>query len=324
MGKDNSPRVLVIGGANVDLRGRPQAPFIPGTSNPGTVHRHPGGVGRNIATNLARLGVEVVFLSAVGDDEPGRYLLERTAAAGVDVSRVLVIPQQPTAAYLAMLDENGSLVAAISDMRILENLTPEYIEGHRDEIERAQAVLFDANLSPQAMASAVSLARGSKKFLAAAAVSRPKAPRLIPHLSSLDLLFCNKSEAEVLAEAMIGGVSEAVEVATKLVGTGVGFCVITVGEKGAAYATAEESGHNPARPAVVADTTGAGDALAAAVLFGFLIRLSIGEALNLGLVAAHLTVQTPETTSPELSLKRLQEMVREVAQDEKRRGDDSA
>lgn len=313
MGKERPLRIVVIGGANVDLRGKPQEPLLIATSNPGTVHRRPGGVGRSIAENLARLGAEVVLLSAVGDDEPGHYLLQATAAAGVDTNQVLVVPQQNTATYLAILDEKGTLAAAISDMRVLEDLTPEYIKGQRDEIEKAQAVLFDANLSPAAMETIVSLAKGGKKFLAAAAVSRPKAPRLIPYLSSLDLLFCNRSEAEALAGVVISGESGAGEAARKLVETGVGFCAITMGEKGVVYATAGENGYIPARPVAVVDTTGAGDSLAAAVTFGILsTELSAAEALRLGLAAAHLTVQTAETTSPELSLKRLQEIAREV------------
>ncbi|MDP2775936.1 MAG: PfkB family carbohydrate kinase, partial [Nocardioides sp.] len=76
--------VVVVGGANVDLKARTTAAVVAGTSNPGTVATSPGGVGRNIAENLARLGTSTVLVAAVGSDQFGDGLLDVTADAGVD------------------------------------------------------------------------------------------------------------------------------------------------------------------------------------------------------------------------------------------------
>ena len=83
--------VTVIGGINVDVKGYPENELLPGTSNPGRVHISPGGVGRNIAHNLALLGVPVYLLSAVGDDGFGREALSGTQQAGVRVEHVRIL-----------------------------------------------------------------------------------------------------------------------------------------------------------------------------------------------------------------------------------------
>ena len=51
--------VIVFGGANIDVKARIEGHAVEGTSNYGAITRSPGGVGRNIAENLARLGVPV-------------------------------------------------------------------------------------------------------------------------------------------------------------------------------------------------------------------------------------------------------------------------
>lgn len=86
----NPAQVIVVGAASMDTKGRPRKVLVPGTSNPGSIRISVGGVGRNIAEGLARLGVRTTLLSAVGDDEWGQRILERTAAGGVDVSQVLI------------------------------------------------------------------------------------------------------------------------------------------------------------------------------------------------------------------------------------------
>ena len=105
--------LLTIGAASLDTKGRVGGPIQTGTSTPGAIRISVGGVGRNIAENLARLGERVVLLSAVGDDDAGRRLLQQARECGIDVSHVLVDPHHRTAAYLAILDDTGNLVKQV-------------------------------------------------------------------------------------------------------------------------------------------------------------------------------------------------------------------
>jgi len=88
----------------IDAKGQPRRALVPGTSAPGTVRLSIGGVARNVAENLARLGVHATLLSAVGDDPMGRFLLDATAHAGVNVEHVLVRRGQRSGAYIAVLN----------------------------------------------------------------------------------------------------------------------------------------------------------------------------------------------------------------------------
>ena len=84
------PDIVVLGGANIDIKAKVTAPNRLGTSNPGIVSTSAGGVGRNIAHNLARLGADVALISVVRNDVHGDAVLAETRRAGVDVSRVAV------------------------------------------------------------------------------------------------------------------------------------------------------------------------------------------------------------------------------------------
>ncbi len=298
------PQVVVIGAATMDTKGRAEKPLVLATSNPGQIRISAGGVGRNVAENLARLGVPTLLLSAVGDDEAGRHILEVTAAGGVDVSQVIV-SHSHSAAYLAVLDEKGAMRLSIDDMAIIEEVTPRYIYDRRRFIRGAKMVVMDANLSPAAIASALRVATKAGVPVCVDPVSVALAPRLKDHLSYLSLITPNPQEAEVLSESPIRDRFEATAAARKLVSLGVGVAIITLAEEGLCYATSQEKGHIPAIDCEVADATGAGDALTAGVVYGLVNDFPISEAVRLGVSAATLTLTSVDTVCPDLSLERL-------------------
>ncbi len=298
------PWVVVVGAASIDTKGRARRELIPATSNPGEIRVSAGGVGRNIAENLGRLGVPTLLLSAVGDDEAGRHILEVTAAGGVDVSQVIVSHSR-SAAYLAVLDEKGAMRLSIDDMAIIEEVTPRYIYDRRRFISGARMVVMDANLSPAAIASALRLATKAGVPVCVDPVSVALAPRLKDHLSYISIITPNAQEAGVLSESPVRDRFEATAAAQKLVSLGVEVAIITLAEAGLCYATSQEKGHIPAIECEVADATGAGDALTAGVVFGLVNDFPISEAVRLGVSAATLTLTSVDTVCPDLSLERL-------------------
>jgi pseudouridine kinase len=300
-----SPSVVVIGAASLDTKGRPRDPLVSGTSNPGHIRVSPGGVGRNVAENLARLGVPTVLLSAVGDDAAGRQILEITEAGGVDVSRVLITSECPSASYLAIANEMGSLAVSVDDMEIMELVTPKYIYAHRRWIKEAGMVVLDANLTPAAMKSAVSIAEKAVVPVCLDPVSVALAPRVEPYLKQLCTIVPNTDEAEALCGLPASDRFEAMTAAQRLVSMGVATAIITLAEKGLVYATSEESGHVPAIDIEIADSTGGGDALTGAVVYGLVNGFSVSEAVRLGVSAATLTLTCADTVCPYLSLEAL-------------------
>jgi pseudouridine kinase len=121
--------VVVVGGANMDIKAQITGEVIGATSNPGRASQAPGGVARNVAENLARLGTDTRLITAVGQDPAGDLLLERTAAAGVDVGPALLSPHCATGTYTAVLDAAGELVVAVAAMGVTDELTPEVLRA---------------------------------------------------------------------------------------------------------------------------------------------------------------------------------------------------
>lgn len=304
--------VLVIGSAGTDIVGRPREQLLSGGTAHGMIRTSAGGVGRNVAENLARLGTEVVLITAVGDDAEGRALLEQTAAVGVDVSPSLIVPEGSTGAYLGVLDGSGALQFALDDMRVADALTSDHLRAHAGLFTDAAAVFVDGNLPPRTLAAAVSLARRAGAPLAADPATAGLAPRLVPYLGDLWLVACNEAEGGVLCacEAPPEGIARAVDSARRLVAAGVQIAVVAMAEYGVGYAGPSGSGHVPALRTEIADPTGAGDALTAATLFALLNEIPVDEAVRLGVAAASLALRAPGTTDPDLTLETLYEQLR--------------
>jgi len=304
---DRDLPVLAIGAAGVDMVGHLATPPQTGTSNPARIRLGFGGVARNVAENLARLGQPCNLLSAVGKDFLGDRLCEELAATGVGVSGILRIPERPTGAYLAMIDPEGRLHLALDDMRVLEALTPEVLEAQENLFRSSSLVFLDANLPPAVLRLAIRLAQRSKIPICADPTSRTLAPRLHPHLHSLFLITPNAAEAEVLLGESIPAEDPALAVmaARKLVARGVRVALITLAEFGVAYASDVDHGHVPALRTQILDPTGAGDALSAAVIFGLLNEMPLHESVRLGISSASLTLRSHSTVASDLSLEKL-------------------
>lgn len=302
-----SGSVVVIGAASLDVKARAAAPLVARTSNHGRVTLSPGGVARNVAENLARLGLPVSLITAVGDDAFGRDLLERTARAGVDVTPSLAAPEARTGTYAAILDHVGDMTVSIDDMEIVRAITPAVLRARADRMRGASLIVVDANLQPAVLRQALTMARRFGVPVCADPVSVDLARRLKSRLCDIAIITPNAAEAAVLCGQPVESVDEAAEAARRLTACGVGLVVITLAERGLFYASTEGSGHVPAPRVDVVDATGAGDALTAGVLCGLFQGLPVDECMRLGVAAATLTLQTAETVYPSLSLERLYE-----------------
>jgi pseudouridine kinase len=298
---------LVIGSAGLDVVVRARKELRSGTSNPGKFRVSPGGVARNIAENLARLGEEVILLTAVGDDDQGNQILEQTRVCGVDISQVIQTPEYPTGSYLAILDAQGRMHMGMDDMSVISSLRPEDIESKEDLFDSAAAIFVDANLSEQTLQKAITIAHEKGVPVAADPTSANLAPVFCNFLDRLWLLVPNESEAEMLCPHPVPHADrdQAIDAARHLISEGVDIAIVTMAEFGVGYASADSSGHVPALKTEIVDPTGAGDAFTAAVIFALHNEIPLDEAVLLGVSAASLTLRSPGTVAPDLSLERL-------------------
>jgi pseudouridine kinase len=299
--------VVVIGAASLDTIGRLRGEMQHGTSNPSQIHNSFGGVARNVAENLARLGQPVTLLSVVGNGAIGTHLLQHLASCGVDTSYVYCTEEHPTSSYLAILNSSGEFQFALDDMSAVNELSSAYLRQHADLINDAAMVFIDGNLSKASLRTILSIARKAGVAVCADPTSAGLAERMAKYLPDFYLITPNNAEAGVLAECMVSPSNhkEALAAAKRLVSRGIEIAVITRAEFGVTYATSETSGHIPAIRTRIVDPTGASDALTATMIFSLLNEIPLDDAVRLSVAAASLTLRHRGAVVPDLSLQRL-------------------
>lgn len=290
--------VVVVGGANVDVKAQAAAAPLPGTSNPGRTRITPGGVGRNIAETLARLGTTTRLVTAVGEDALADQLLATTAAGGVDVAGVRRLPGLATGTYTAVLGPDGELVVAVSAMAATEALAPDHLAD--DLLAGAALLVIDGNLSAATIGRALDLAEAAAVPVVLEPVSVPKAARLQPLLGRpLRAITPNRDELAALAGADLT-VDAAVD---RLHEAGAELVWVRLGPEGSLLSGPD--GRTPLKPvpADVVDVTGAGDAMLGAFCHALLEGLSPVDAAAYGHAAAALTVASEHTVRPDLTAR---------------------
>jgi len=307
LGDLSEKNVVVIGAAGLDVVGRLLEDLQTETSNPAHIRTSFGGVARNVAENLSRLGQPVSLLTVIGKDHIGDEILAHTRQAGVDVSAVFQTDKFPTGFYMGVLDAQGHRQFAFDDMRILDELTESYLSYNQNLFEKAGLIFLDANLPDSALRTIFKLAHKYKLPVCADPTSSALAPRLLPYLKKIKLIAPNSTEAGILTNHPFDGADRdaALDAARALVNQGVEMAFVTMAEFGVCYATSETNGHIPAIRTHVADPTGAGDALTAAIIFALLNEVDLDDAARLGVAAASLTLRHSGAVLPELSLEML-------------------
>lgn len=293
------PGAVVVGGANVDFKARSTAPATAKTSNPGHGSMAPGGVGRNIAENIARLGDRVHLISVVGRDSMGENLLDHTAAAGVRVEHVMRTDRS-TGTYTAVLDADGELIVAIADMEAIAELGPEQLDRARDVIVNAGVLIVDGNLRHDALDYALDLSADVRTVFEP--VSVPKATGLKEAIDHrVDVVTPNRDELAALTDAPTRTDRQVRQAARVLHDRGVGTVWIRLGERGSLLSTDGDQVEIPAVATDVEDVTGAGDSMLGAFCHVLLAGGTAEEAARFGHAAAALTIASPHTVRPDLT-----------------------
>jgi pseudouridine kinase len=308
-------RVTVVGACHLDCKARAAAPYVAGASNPVVLRGCPGGVARNVAENLARLGAAVALVSRLGSDAEGDALLSSLRALPVDpplgLGGVTRSASAPTAFHLIALEPDGEMLVAVADMRIYDEITPALLQGLPGALWTADAVFADCNLPADTLGFLAGLRRDSScpGRLAVNGVSPAKAARLRPLLDACDLLFVNRGEAAALLDRPAQDLEPEATVAA-LRAAGAGEVVMTLGGAGLCVAAGEEVVRLGTMENRVVDITGAGDAVAATYLEARLSGCDPAAAGRRALAAASLTVATEESVSPDLTPETLDRLVR--------------
>ncbi len=300
------PGVVVIGGANVDVKARSTSSATQQTSNPGHGSMTPGGVGRNIAENLARLGTRTHLIAALGRDALGDSLLAQTAAAGVRLE-FIQRSDRPTGTYTAILDSDGELIVAVADMAATDGLAPDHVSQARELIASAGLLVLDGNLAPATLAHARDLAGAAEVRTILEPVSVPKAKALSASITADRPLYAvtpNRDELTALTGLAARTDRQLRIAADHLHERGVQHVWVRLGERGSFLSgAASDPAFIPAVPTAVEDVTGAGDSMLAAFCHALLEGQDPVDAARFGHAAAALTIASPHTVRPDLTAR---------------------
>ena len=292
------PVVTVVGAANVDIGGVSGGALIPADSNPGRVRTSLGGVGRNIAHNMALLGLDVRLITALGEDARAGEIEASCRALGIDLTGSVRVPGGATSAYLFVADHNGEMALAVSDMDIYEHLTPEILEPLLPELNAAPLVVLDTNLPA---ASVRWLCENVTAPIFADPASTVKADKLLPVLDRLHTLKPNRREAELLSGGRITDEASLNRAADRLLSAGVKRVFLSLGADGLLAAEGEARIRLDSRPEHMVNTTGCGDAFTAGLAWAHCRELDLAGSAKAGMAAASLSMESAETINPELN-----------------------
>lgn len=283
--------IVIIGDAVVDLvaLGLQTLPDWGEDREVETISRHPGGSALHVATNMAALGAEVALLAGVGEDEWATYLTSSARAYGVETAGVVPL-NSPTAVTMVLSGPTDR--AFVSLYGATATFGPNHLD--RELLAGAKHVHFSGYYQSHALRPALPAlfeslrARGVTTSLDTGtdpddAYGAPL-PELLRHV---DLFLPNESEATA-----ISGESDA-EAALEALTATIPLVVVKLGARGAIAGQGEDRWYAAAYPADVVDTTGAGDAFAAAFLFRWCAGRSIPDALRMANAAGSLAVRRP-------------------------------
>ena len=288
----------VVGGVNVDIGGRSNVKLVAADSNPGKVSLSLGGVGRNIAHNMALMGVDVKLLSAIGEDVHGDRIMTSCAELGIDASHTLRLSDCATSTYLYIADDHGEMAVAISDMAICDRITPGYLAANNQVLQNAHVVVADTNIPAESL---VWLAENCTAPIFCDPVSTIKAEKLRPILDKIHTLKPNRLEAELLSGVRINSKEDAQKAVMALIEKGVQRVFLSMGGDGMYAATAQEQLWMANIPGQMVNTTGCGDSAMAALVWAWMNDLSLEETLKAGLAAGSITMESSETINPAMS-----------------------
>ena len=278
----NGP-IVVIGAANLDIHFvATSGDMRTATSNPSRVTLSAGGVGRNIAESLARWGASPIFVSAVGDDPLSRSLVEATASAGVDTSRIAVVQGATCGLYAALLHAGGELATAASAMDVTDAIDRDTVRTVAGTIASAAMLVLDANIPERTMQAAVEIANSNGVPVVAEPVSVEKARRLARLRGTVLAVTPNSDECDAFLAPNTSGALDASLVAEHV--------VVTMGAAGVRIEGPTGRRVLPATVVEPVDVTGAGDALVAGLAYGVVSGATFEQAVRFGMEVARRTV----------------------------------
>ncbi len=293
------PYILVFGASVVDMFGFCRRDYKSHDSIPGKVKISFGGVSRNIAENMARVGVNTRFISILGDDEIGRSMIEHSETIGYQMQDSLILEGKSTPTYMAILDEKGEMVSAVADLDSISEMNTEFIDSKSEIIKNSEYIFVDAD-DPLNLEYTLKKFHKDTRFILDP-VSSAKAMKIKHLIGYFHTIKPNRHEAEVLSGIEIKSDEDLIKVGEYFLSKGVQNVFISLDEEGIYFVNNNISGRIKTKDAIVRNVTGAGDSFVAGLGYGYINNLSIEDTVKFAISMSLITISHEETINPDMS-----------------------
>ena len=298
--------IVCIGAANLDRKFHVAQALKMGTSNPVTSTRSIGGVSRNIAENLGRLGETVAFLTACGNDSEWDTI-DALSRPFMNLDHIQQIEGASTGSYTALIDQNGNMTYGLADMEVYDFITPEFLTKHTHMLNKARCIVVDLNLSKAAIEFLCAYSQKHDIKLVVIPVSSPKMAHMPEALHAIDWIIVNRDETETYFDMTIQTEADLRLAAQKWIDAGVSNVIITNGSKQLIFKNNHDEMIKNVKPSEhVVDVTGAGDAFSSAVIYSWMNGMSNEAIIAAGMANAKKTIETAYTVRQNLDQKQLE------------------
>ena len=306
---DNNPYILVLGASIVDIFGFCGRSYAQRDSIPGHIKISFGGVCRNIAENLARVGVNTQFISTLGDDENGKSILEHSKKFGYNMENSLFLEGESTPTYLAILNHQGEMESAVVDMESLNKMDEVFVDGKHEVFENAEYTIVDSD-NPALLEYILKKYQGKSKFILDP-VSAKKAKKIRHLIKYFHTIKPNRFETEALCGFKIETNDDLRKAGKFFIEQGVKNVFISLDADGIYYITSEgEEGTLACCEAIeVKNVTGAGDSFVAGIGYGYMNNLNIKDTLKYSVAMSIITITHEETINPKISHELVEDLV---------------
>lgn len=293
--------IVVIGAIFVDIKGYPEDAYIPAGRNVGRVEQIHGGVGRNVAEDVANCELRPTFVSLVDRSGTGEDVLRKLKSHKVNVDYIRKT-SNGIGTWLAVFNNEGDVVASISKRPDLSPIA-DILDEQGDEIfSQADSIIIEIDLEKEIIKRVFRLANKYHKKVFAVVSNMSIALERRDFLMKVDCFVCNQQEAGILFSADYSAETpdSLMEIiAEKAKAACINSLIVTMGSAGAVYADCSgHFGHCLARTVQVKDTTGAGDAFCAGAAIGLTYGKDLAQACEIGAHLASSVIVTAESVCP--------------------------
>ena len=293
--------IVVFGATFIDIKGYPDAQYIPAGRNVGRVIQVHGGVSRNVVEDIANVELKPTYVTVLDNSGTSTDVLDKLNRHNVNTDYV-VKTDDGLGTWLAIFDNNGDVVASISKRPNLEALEG-VLDEHGDEIfANCDSVVVEIDMEVPVLKKIFTLAEKYNKAVYAVVSNMSIAMERRDLIKRTACLVCNDQEAGLLFSEEYESTSmEQMSdlLLEKIKQAAIPQMVVTMGENGAVYADC--SGHKgviPPQRVDVIDTTGAGDSFFAGVAIGLTYGKTLEESCIIGTRLASSVISTKENVCP--------------------------